>query len=281
MIVDIHTHLFPKNIREHRAKYVADEPAFELLYRDEKAKMIGTEELVESMDENGVDVSVICGFPWRSKDTCKKHNDYILEAVSAYPARLKGLCCINPFSAHAEKEVKRCLDSGFSGVGELAFYEGDGITDEAVSRLAPVMELCRKRALPVLVHTNEPVGHVYPGKTRNTLLQIYGLAKAYPDNTLILGHWGGGIFFYMLLKKEVREVLKNVYYDTAASCFLYEPDIYRIAAEIAGADKILFGTDYPLIGPKRYYSEIEASGLETAARKKLMGENAASLFGLF
>lgn len=280
MIVDVHTHLFPKTVREHRAKYFADEPAFELLYNSEKAKMIGTAELLASMDESGVDVSVICGFPWMKEDTCRMHNDYILDAVSMYPDRLKGLCCLNPFSGEGAKEVQRCLDAGFAGVGEVAFYGEDGISGEGVLRLEPVMALCRERGLPVLIHTNEPVGHAYPGKSGNTLAQIYALIKAYPDNTLILGHWGGGIFFYSLLKKEVRDVLKNVYYDTAASCFLYEPAIYRIAAELAGADKILFGTDFPLIKAERYYREIEAAGLEEPARKKLMGENAAALFGL-
>ncbi len=280
MIVDVHTHLFPRSVREHRAKYFGDEPAFEMLYNSEKAKMIGTEELIASMAENGVDVSFICGFPWMNEETCMDHNDYILEAMGMYPDRLKGLCSFNPFAKGSAREVERCLDNGFSGVGEVAFYTGGGITAEAVSHMAPVMAMCRKRDLPVLIHTNEPVGHAYPGKSDNTLAQIYGLAKTYPDNKLILGHWGGGIFFYTLLKKEVRDVLKNVYYDTAASCFLYEPDIYRIAAALAGEDKILFGTDYPLIGPKRYYREIEASGLAAPAREKLMGGNAAALFSL-
>jgi uncharacterized protein len=280
MIVDAHTHLFPKNVREHRARYFGNEPAFELLYKSEKSKIIGMEELIASMDETGVDVSVICGFPWVNEDTCRHHNDYILEAISAYPDRLKGLCCFNPFAKGADKEVERCLENGFSGVGEVAFYAGGRIFDKAVPRLAPAMEMCKSRNLPVLIHTNEPVGHSYPGKSDNTLAQIYNMVKTYPDNRLILGHWGGGIFFYTLLKQEVRDVLKNTYYDTAASCFLYEPDIYRIAVELAGEDKILFGTDYPLIGPKRYYREIEASGVGEPARLKLLGQNAARLFGL-
>jgi hypothetical protein len=131
-----------------------------------------------------------------------------------------------------------------------------------------------------MIHTNEPVGHRYPGKTPNTLLQIYRMAKAYPDNTLILAHWGGGIFFYHLLKREVQETLAKVYYDTAASPFLYEPAIYRLAAELAGSEKILFGTDYPLIKPGRYYREIEASGLDAAQRKQVLGENASKLLNL-
>ena len=280
MIIDVHTHLFPRHIREHRAKYMGNEPAFGLLYRDEKAKMIGTHDLIASMDDNGVDISVVCGFPWISEETCRKHNDYILQAVTEYPDRLIGLCCVNPFSEAAGIEVERCLDNGFRGVGEIAFYLDGGIPAEAVASLEALMTLCRERDLPVLVHTNEPVGHRYPGKSENTLAQIYHLVRTYPDNRLILGHWGGGIFFYNLLKREVKETLKNVYFDTAASCFLYEPAIYRVAMELAGEDKVLFGSDYPLIGPSRYYQEIEAAGLDNRAAKKLLGENAARVFRL-
>ena len=280
MIIDAHTHLFPKRVRDRRDEYVADEPAFQLLYGDPAARMIGTREIIDAMDLHGVDVSIVCGFPWVNVDTCRHHNDYIMEAVAAHPGRLKGLCCVNPFDPSAGSEVERCLAGGLSGIGEIAFYQPGGITAEAVEKLAPAMALCREKNLPALIHTNEPVGHKYPGKTDNSLAQIYALVKAYPENRIILGHWGGGLFFYSLLKKEVKSVLANVYFDTAASPFLYTPEIYRVAAEIAGDDKILFGTDYPLIAPDRYYREIGAAGLSEPARQKLLGVNAASLFGI-
>ncbi|MCK5783516.1 MAG: amidohydrolase family protein, partial [Desulfobacterales bacterium] len=129
-------------------------------------------------------------------------------------------------------------------------------------------------------HTNEPVGHSYPGKTPNTLAQIYNLAKTFPDNKIILAHWGGGIFFYTLLKKEVKETLKNIYYDTAASPFLYTPDIYRAAINMAGLDKILLGTDYPLLPPSRYFSELESAGMTAEEKEQICGLNAARLFGV-
>lgn len=278
MIIDVHTHLFPRRVREDRDRYFADEPAFEILYRDPKARMIGVKDLINTMDSHGVDISIICGFPWFSPETCRHHNDYIVEAVSKYPDRLKGLCCLNPFSPSAEKETERCLNEGMSGVGEVAFYQPGGISAEAVRRLSPIMALCREKNSPVLIHTNEPVGHKYPGKTDNTLAQIYDMVRTYPDNKIVLAHWGGGLFFYTLLRKEVREVLKNVWFDTAASPFLYEPEIYRISMALAGEEKILFGTDYPLITPSRYYREIEAVGITGEAREKLLGGNSAKVF---
>ncbi|MBS3733152.1 MAG: amidohydrolase family protein [Desulfobacterales bacterium] len=280
MIIDMHTHLFPTTIRENRENFFLDEPAFALLYRDPGARMVGSDEMVRAMDEHGVDVSVVFGFPWMNPDTCRRHNDYILESVNRHPDRFVGLCCVNPYTREAEKEVQRSLDNGLSGVGELALYQEGGITEDAVQRIEPIMAQCRQKNLPVLFHTNEPVGHVYPGKSDNTLAQIYNLVRTYGENTIMLAHWGGGLFFYNLLKKEVRDVLANVYFDTAASPFLYDPQIYRVAMELAGEEKILFGTDYPLIPPSRYYKEIEAAGISAAAREKLLGGNAARVLSI-
>lgn len=134
--------------------------------------------------------------------------------------------------------------------------------------------------MPVLIHTNEPLGHLYPGKTPNTLGQIYRLIRKFPDNKIILAHWGGGIFFFNLLKKEVKETLSNVYFDTAASPFLYDPEIYRVAKNIAGLDKILFGTDFPLLKPERYFKEFEKAGLSAEEKERICGVNAAELLGI-
>jgi predicted TIM-barrel fold metal-dependent hydrolase len=142
------------------------------------------------------------------------------------------------------------------------------------------MEICAGFNVPVLFHTNEPVGHVYPGKTPVQLREIYDLLKHYPSNKIVLAHWGGGLFFYSLMKKEVRDVLKNVWFDTAASPFLYDPQIYRMAGEIAGLDKILLGTDYPLISPKRYFEEMETAGLSEESTRRICGENAANLLSI-
>jgi predicted TIM-barrel fold metal-dependent hydrolase len=279
MVIDFHTHIFPKAIRENREAYFASEPAFKLLYSLPGSKLVGAQEIIAAMDRQGVDKSVIFGFPWKNSQTFIKHNDYILEAVARYPKRLIGLCCLDPFSRDAVTEALRCLEGGLSGIGELAFYQS-GIDDEALEKLAPLMQICRDKDLPVLIHTNEPVGHMYPGKTPNTLKQIYDLIKKFPENVIVLAHWGGGIFFFALLKKEVKASLKNVYFDTAASPFLYAPEIYRYAKDIVGLDKILFGSDFPLINPARYFQELDMSGLAKAEIESICGLNAAQLFRL-
>jgi len=279
MILDFHTHVFPNSIRKDRESYLADEPEFAQLYGSPNAKMIGARELIAAMDTDGVNRALVFGFPWRSGDAFRRHNDYVLESVQRFPDRLVGFGCFDCRHPDAAAEARRCLERGMAGIGELAFY-GAGIDGDALERLAPIMDLCRNAGAPVLIHTNEPIGHPYPGKTANTLAQIFALIERFPENILVLAHWGGGVFFYNLLKKEVPAKLRNVYFDTAASPFLYEPAIYATAARIIGADKILFGSDFPLIRPGRYLEEIRQSGLSETEIRGVCGRNAARLLAL-
>jgi len=276
MIIDFHVHTFPAAIRDHRERYFDDEPEFKLLYEAPESKLVSASNIVEMMDEQEVDLSVVFGFPWRNPDTCRKNNDYVLEAVAKYPDRLRGLCCVDSLNPDADQEVERCLDAGMGGVGELAFY-GCGIDGECQLSLDPIMTICRERDVPVLLHTNEEVGHLYPGKTPNTMTQIYETISRFPDNKIVLAHWGGGIFFYNLLKKAVRETLKNVWYDTAASPFLYDSRIYNYAKDLVGLDKVLLGTDYPLLKPARYKKEMAEAGLSQTDKKMVCGQSAARL----
>ena len=276
MIIDFHMHLFSETIRENRSAYFPSEPAFKLLYDSPKSRMVGAEEALRMMDAEGVDKSVVFGFPWREAETFRRENDYILETVHKYPDRFIGLACFDAMNRKAAAETERCLASGLAGVGELAFYQA-GIDDEAIAALAPIMALCRERGRIALIHTNEPVGHLYPGKSPNTLVQIYRMVMAFPENRIVLAHWGAGIFFYNLLKREVKETLANVWYDTAASPFLYDAGIYTTAGALAGWGKILFGTDYPLLKPGRYFSEMDKSGISAEARAAICGGNAQAL----
>jgi len=276
LILDFHAHLFPHDIRGNRERFFPGEPEFEWLYKPQKSRIAGAQDILAAMDQDGVDISVVFGFPWRKASLVKKHNDYILEKVHAHPQRLLGFACVDIRDGGAAKEAERCLNAGLRGIGELACY-GAGMDSEALARLDPIMALARERNVPVLVHVNEPVGHAYPGKAPMTLAQIWGLVARFPKNILVLAHWGGGIFFYALLKKEAAQVFKNVYLDTAASPFVYDDRIYAMACQIFGPEKILFGTDFPLIQAKRYLEQITRAGLDPAHKEAILGGNAKRL----
>lgn len=278
MIIDTHVHIFHEPVRLDRSDFFDNEPEFKLLYDSPKSPICNIDQVLASMDEHEVDISIVCGFPWRNSDYARANNDAVIEAVARYPERIKGLACFDAAWDGAAQETKRCLDAGLCGAGELAFYLS-GIDDKALAMLEPIMAVLKENSnAPCMIHTNEPVGHQYPGKTPISLEQIYQLAKTFPDNRIILAHWGGGILFYNIMKKQTKSVLKNIWYDTAASPFLYEPRIYDIANTAGVIDKVLFGTDYPLLPPVRYYKDIDQSNLGTTEKKAVLGKNAAALF---
>ncbi|MGB7572839.1 MAG: amidohydrolase family protein [Thermodesulfobacteriota bacterium] len=279
MIIDCHTHIFPEEVRKDRASFCKRDEGFSFIYKDPKSRMAGVEDLIASMDESGIDRSVICGFPWKQPDLCSLHNQYLLASASRYPNRLIvfiSLLFSNPdWSA---KELDRSLKGGARGVGEIAFYS-DEMASQDISSMKPIFTQMEKREVPLLLHTNETIGHSYPGKGRTPLERFYELILSFPNLAIILAHWGGGLPFYELMP-EVAKVMANVYYDTAASPFIYSKKIYAIAREIVGAEKIFFGTDFPLIPPRRYFKELEESSLSKQDREKILGLNFSRRFGL-
>jgi len=277
VIIDFHTHIFAPEIIENKGRYLERDAWFASLYGGSKAKMAAAEDLIASMDEAGVDRSVALGFAWADQGLCAETNDYIIEATKRYPGHLIGFACVQPRASKAVYEVERCAAEGLRGIGELSpDGQGYALDDERV--MAPVVEAAIALGLPVLVHASEPVGHIYPGKGTVTPDVIYRFVRGCPELPLICAHWGGGLPFYELMP-EVAEACANVYYDTAASPYLYRDEVFPLVAEVVG-HKILFGSDYPLIGQKRLLDRIRDAGLPRDVLAKLLGENAERLFGM-
>jgi predicted TIM-barrel fold metal-dependent hydrolase len=276
MKIDCHTHIFPEEVREDREVFCSRDEGFSSIYKNSKSKMVGAEDLIATMDEHRIERSVICGFSWKHPDLCSLHNRYLLESASRYPNRLIvfiSLLFSNP--DWSGRELDRAMRGGARGVGELAFY-CDEMTSQDIYTMKPVLAQMEKQGIPLLLHTNETIGHSYPGKGRTPLERFYELILSFPNLPIILGHWGGGLPFYELMP-EVAKVMANVYYDTAASPFLYSNKIYTIVSEIVGVEKIFFGTDFPLISPQRYLKELEVSGLSRQDQGKILGLNFSRL----
>ncbi len=279
MIIDFHTHVFPPQIKKNRSKYIERDPCFAILYSNKDAKMATADELIASMDRDGVDISVILNIGWTTHELCVETNDYIIESVSRYPQRLVGFCAVQPQSPKAAiAEVERCAKAGIRGVGEMRpdmqlFDLGDEVVME------PLVEVLRKHKLILLTHASEPVGHDYPGKGGITPDILYPFITSFPDLTIVCAHWGGGLPFYALMP-EVKKAMSNVYFDTAASPFLYTPQVYNQVIQLVGADKILFGSDYPLLTQSRLLEEIKALGLPEETESLIVSGNAQRLLSI-
>ena len=279
VIIDFHTHVVPPQIRERRAEYVERDTCFSLLYSEPKAKLATVEELIASMDESGVDKSVILNMGWVNHELCVETNDYILEAVARYPQRLIGFCVIQPLAGdRAIKEMERCARNGAKGIGEMRpDVQGFDLRDSVI--MAPVVEAAIENDLIFLTHASEPVGHQYFGKGNITPEFIYPFILSFPDLKLVCAHWGGGLPFYALMP-EVAQAFANTFFDTAATPFLYRPQIFKQVADILGSDKILFGSDCPLMSPTRVITQLESVALSEEDRAKILGGNAQRLLSI-
>jgi Predicted metal-dependent hydrolase of the TIM-barrel fold len=276
VVIDFHTHIFPPWIRENRDEYIKRDPCFSLLYSEPKAKLITAEELIASMDEAEIDVSVVLNIGWVSHELCVETNDYILDSISRYPDRLVGFCAIQPRAGDAAIiELERCAGAGAKGIGEMRSDVQDfDLADKAM--MNPVVEIALKHGLILLTHSSEPVGHLYIGKGSITPDILYSFILNFPDLKLVCAHWGGGLPFYALMP-EVARALTNVFFDTAATVWLYQPQIFQQVSQLIGSDNILFGTDYPLMHQNRVIAQIQSSELAEEDKNKILGDNALKL----
>lgn len=279
MVIDFHTHVFPTSFSTRREELAKKDATFADLYANPSSKMVCADELVAAMDAAEIEHSVIMGVGWSDREVAREANDYLIESIVKHPRRLTGLASVNPaWGDAALEELDRCTKAGLRGVGELhPDTQAFDIADYDV--MAPIMDMAREKGLIVLSHASEPVGHLYPGKGHTTPEKLYALARNFPQNTLVFAHWGGGLPFYALMP-EVREALSSVYYDSAASPFLYSPDVFQRVAEICGAERILFGTDFPLLRQSRILDQVRGSGLPDLDQAAILGENARLLLGL-
>jgi predicted TIM-barrel fold metal-dependent hydrolase len=249
-VIDAHTHAFPPAWVADRAPLVARERWFGDLYGPPAAKMIDAAALLRAMDGAGVAAAVMCGWPWADLALCREHNDYMADAARASGGRLAWLGTVAPAWSGAAAEVERCLALGAAGIGELnADAQGFDLTEPgALAELAAIL-IAADRSL--LLHASEPVGHHYLGKGTATPDRLLTFLAANPDLSVVLAHWGGGLPFYELMP-EVAALTRNVVYDTAASSYLYRPAVFRAVLDTIGAERVLWGSDHPVLSMEKF-----------------------------
>lgn len=294
MIVDAHTHVFPPSVRERRAAIVATEPAFAAIYGDARAVMATADEVLASMDDAGVDHSVIANFAWGDDALIDETNAYILDAASRAGGRLVPFVSVSLTGVgHAgagsdeaptvrpgdpRAKIRALAAQGARGIGELR--PDDIGYDLADSDEADVLAWAAAAYdLPLLFHASEPVGHPYGGKRGLRIEALATFAAAAPGVSIVAAHWGGGLPFYTLMP-EVRAALETTYFDTSAEHLLYDPSIYRRAIDLVGAERILWGSDFPLVTQAKALARTRDADLRKEELTAVLGGNAAGLLGL-
>ena len=84
MIIDVHTHIFPPEVMENRQRFCLAEQSFASIYSDPAAPMKDADGLIAAMDQAGVDISWVVGFPWQQSEHARLHNDYLAAAMAEH-----------------------------------------------------------------------------------------------------------------------------------------------------------------------------------------------------
>lgn len=222
--------------------------------------------LLACMDWSGVDRC--CLFHVFRGDH-RRSNDQVAAAVRAHPRRFIGFAFVTPhYPEEAVPELRRALDTlGLRGLKIYPPYAGVPVTEPL---WAPILEEADRRGLIVVSHT----GHEDP----TCAPAMFGpLAERYPRVRWVLGHsgiTGPG-------REEACEVARrwpNVFLEVCSSA--RGPGSIEQLVEGAGEDRVLFGSDLPLMDPAVAIGRIVTAAIPERAKRKLLGENTARLLGL-
>ena len=268
---------------------------------------------IRQMDEAGVDLAIVSltcpNVYWGGREVSLKAaqvvNDDMASAQAAYPSRIRWLCSLPwEYRDAAVPELARACDRGAVGVMVLANIAGRTLNDPL---LAPVWSEIDRRALPVLVHPTAPpgtpemalrefnliasIGFMFDTSLAIARLLFDGFLDRYPDLKLIVSHAGGALpylvgrldqCFDKMNAARTRtstppgEYMRRLYYDSVT----YRSDALAMCIDVGGADRVLYGSDYPHnIGDmKGCLARVDA--LPAGQRDAVRGRNAQHLFRL-
>jgi uncharacterized protein len=281
-VIDAHGHLYPPEAGREPTAWAAahGEPHWAALCarrRKEGKPVQGfppVGQLLRDMDAAGVAKTILLGWYWENHATCVIQNRFYAECVRAHPDRLAAFATVHPAAgAAALDEIRRARGDGLIGLGELSPHAQHFGGVDPVWR--QMLELAAALKLPVNLHVTDPASRKFPGRVETPLNDFVRWAQEFPTTTFILAHWGGGLAW-----SPEAAALPNVWFDTAASPLLYGPEVWTKAR----TDRVLFGSDYPLILYPQTEMAPSFTGLlgeaqQAGASAAVLGGNATKLFG--
>jgi predicted TIM-barrel fold metal-dependent hydrolase len=273
-VVDAHVHVMPDRVRRDAALIAAADPWFAACHAGER-RLAGEADLLGHLDDEGVDRAVVFTWPFADPRLCAEANDFVAALQRRHPDRVIGCGVVQPADPGAGAELRRCAGLGLRGIGELnADAQGFALGGDELVRLAA---LSVEVDLPWTLHCSEPVGHAYPGKGTATPDLLARFVERAPSLRLVAAHLGGGLPFYAHMP-EIRKLCATIWFDTAALPHLYRPSALGAVVSLTGADRLLLGTDFPLLPMRRYQRALDQAGLGAAERALILGGNAAAVW---
>jgi len=228
------------------------------------------EELLSVMDGNGID-AVVTTPPYSSigaDRTYDEANAFLADAMRKAPDRILGFMRVNPhMQEHALRRIEEGVKhQGFRGVKFHPRNEAFAINSEELA--FPIAELASGLGVPILIHTGEPDTY---GFAQPTL--VGGLADAFPDLTLIVGHMGKRLYEDAIL---VARWFENIILETS----FRSPRQIKRAVNRVGADRVVYGSDMPFGIPEIEMMKIRLCDITAEEKEKVLGENMARILKL-
>ncbi len=229
-IIDFHTHIYPDAIAHKAAQSIRD------FYHIGDVELDGTtQQLFECGNAAGIDRFVI--LPVGLKPDHVGHiNDFIVEQTKLHP-EFTGFGTVHAAMPDLTEETERIMKMGLRGIKMHPDSQQFAIDDP---RLFPAYELLQDR-LPVIFHTGDTrYDYSHPERVRRLLEQ-------FPRLEVIAAHFGGYSMYdtaYSLLKD------KQCFFDVSSSTMFMEEGMPEQYIRKYGADRFVFGTDFPLWDPR-------------------------------
>ncbi|MBK6089715.1 amidohydrolase family protein [Ruminococcus difficilis] len=261
-IIDSHCHIYPEKIA---AKAVAGTDTF----YDTVAKCDGTAgSLLKINEEVGIDHSLVQSVATTPKQV-QSINHFIAETVAGSNGKLTGLGTLHPDSEDQRADVRHLVDLGLKGVKLHPDIQQFKIDDY---RCLKIYELCEEYGLPILMHTGDKR---YDFSNTNRLIPIL---ETYTNLTIIGAHMGG----WSLWEEASLQLAgtPNLYVDCSSTMSWVPLDKTAEIIRRYGADRVLFGTDYPMWHPKDELEMFFNLGLTDDEMKLILSENVKKIYGL-
>lgn len=220
-------------------------------------------ETIAMMDRSGIDRACTSASRLLRCDL-EYGNRVTLDAVRSYPDRLIGFVIASPWQIESSlRECDRYLGGqGFRGIKVHCSHTQVRYDD---SRYDGIYAKAEEFAVPVLAHCF----------SRDEVRWFTSAALRFPKVSFIVGHSGG--YAWADCIDDIGSV-PNAYFDVCTSC----TDCGRIEAFVrtAGAERVLLGTDLPLLEPMHCIAQVLAADLTPRERELILGLNAKRLLGL-
>jgi predicted TIM-barrel fold metal-dependent hydrolase len=258
-IIDIHAHIFPDKIAE-KAVYSIGK------YYGVPMRCSGTVDgLLESGRNIGVEKYIVHSSA-TNVEQVKTINDYVSGVTREHP-ELIGFATLHPDMADVPAEVDRIVKLGLKGLKLHPEFQHFSIDDD---NMMPIYEAVEGR-LPVLIHMGDQnVDSSSPARLARVLDRFPGL-------TVIAAHFGG----YSMWDLSYEYLIgRNVYMDTSSSLYFITPEKAVDMIRKHGAEKILFGSDYPMWDHKEELDRFLALDLTEEERRAILSGNARRLLSI-